>query len=101
MIPISSILQIANGIGKLFFRSFRVPSGRVQILVAKNLSQPNQIVSIVLQIFVSHRVSAKMGMNFYADDRSVLVAQCSNTTVAQRSSFTDENLLTFNRRSGF
>jgi hypothetical protein len=99
MVSISSIRQIVNGISKLVVTSLRVSCGRVQILVAKNLSQPNQIVPIVFQIFVSHRVPKQMRVNLHADDRSELVTQSSNTTVAQRPPFPDEDSRAFNRRA--
>jgi hypothetical protein len=42
-----------------------------------------------------------MGMNLHADDRSVLIAQSTNATIAQCPTFTNEDHLAFNGRTGF
>ena len=56
----ASILQPLARLPKLLFGSLRVPRGRIQILMAENLCQRNQVVVVVLQEFVGHRVPQQM-----------------------------------------
>ena len=70
----SSVSQIVHSVSQLILSSFRVSGRRVQILVAQKLSQSNQIVLVVFQKFVSHRVPKQMRMNLHADDGTVFVA---------------------------
>lgn len=68
--------------------------------MTKNLGKADQIILIVIQEFVGHRMAEQVGMNLQANDCRILVAQSSNTTVAQRSTFTDEDVLAFGWRTG-
>src|ERR1700685_2140995 len=89
----SSVIQPVGGIGQLLAGAFRVPGGRVQVFVAEDLRQRHQVVVVVGQELVSHRVPQQMGVQLDADEGRILVANGSAATLRQRPPLTDEPVL--------
>jgi hypothetical protein len=52
-----SVGQAVGGRGQLFDGLFRVTSGGIQALMPQELSQPHEIVAVVHEVLMSHRVS--------------------------------------------
>ena len=52
-----SIIHPLRGLTQLFLCVFGVPDSRIQVLVAKDLGQPDKIAWIVFQVFVRHGVA--------------------------------------------
>jgi hypothetical protein len=66
----------------------------------QHVRQPDQIVAVVGQELLRHRVAEQVRVQLYADDRTVLIAKRSHATVGQRPSFPDEDLTALDRRAG-
>lgn len=62
-------------------------------------SQADWIVRIVEHVFVSHRVTERVGVEPHADDRGILVAEFSHSVLFQRPATSDEDPLTRNGRA--
>jgi hypothetical protein len=60
--------------------------------MAQDLSQRNQIIIVVGQKLVGHRVAEKVRVQLNARYRTVLVAKSPHTTISQRPPFTNEHL---------
>ena len=58
----------------------------------EDLSQTDQVVPVVSQELMRHRVPKQVRMQLHAGDRRILVAQCPDTTLGQRPTFPDEHL---------
>ena len=54
---------------KLILSSLRVSGSRVQILVAEDLGQTHQIILVVCQELMGHRVTQQMRMDLESADR--------------------------------
>jgi hypothetical protein len=62
-----SIIQSLSSLSQLPVTPFRVPCRRIQILVTENLRQPHQIVPVIGEKLVCHRVPEKVGVELHAD----------------------------------
>ena len=87
-----SVAQPIRRFTKLILSPLRVPGGRVQILVAEDLGQTHKIILIVSQELVGHRVPQQMRVNLEAANRTVFVAQISDTPICQLSPLTNEDI---------
>jgi len=58
--------------------------------MAEDLGQADQIVLVVGQELLCHRVAEQVRVQLHADDRRILVAKGSEATVSQQSSLPDE-----------
>jgi hypothetical protein len=96
-----SITQPVRRFPKLVLRSFCVSGRRVQIFVAEDLSQAHEIVLVVGQELVSHRVTQQMGMKLEAADCTVFVAEIPHAPVGQIPTLTDEDIGRGNRGPSF
>lgn len=60
--------------------------------MAEDLSQRNQIILIVGQELVGHRVPQQMRMQLEAANRTVFVAEISDAPIRQRPTLTNEDI---------
>lgn len=60
--------------------------------MAEDLGQRHEIIGIVGQELVSHRVPQQMWMQFEATDCTVFVAEISDAPVGQFATLTDEDI---------
>jgi hypothetical protein len=74
---------------------------RVQVLVAQDLSQSYQIVVVVCQVLMGHRVSQQVREQVEAEDGTVLVTDCPDSTIRKRPPFSDEHPLALHRGTNF
>lgn len=61
----------------------------------EDLRQPHEIVAVVSQELVGHRVAQQVRVELHPDQGAVLVAHGSDPPLRQRSPFTDEDPLAF------
>ena len=87
-----SVVQILRGIAELLLRSLRVPRRRVQVFVPEDLSQTHEIILIIGQELVGHRVPQEMRMNLVPADRRVFVAEVLHATISERATLADKYL---------
>ena len=57
----------------------------------ENLGQRHEIIPVVGQKPVGHRVPQQVRMNLEAANGRVFVAQCPDATIRQRTTLTDED----------
>ena len=67
--------------------------------MARELSQPNQVVAVVLQELVRHRVPEKLRVQVDADESRILLAQRPDASFAQWPTFPDEHPAGLHRRA--
>jgi hypothetical protein len=73
---------------ELPFRPLHVPLRRVEILVAEDLRQRHEIVSVVGKKSMRHRVPQDVRVQVEATDRRVFVTKRPNPSISQRSPLT-------------
>jgi len=93
-----SVVQPIRRFAKLILCLFRVATRRVQVLVAEDLGQAHEVVLVVRQELMSHRVPQQVRMELEAADRTVFVAQVPHASIRQWSTFTDEDINRGDRR---
>ena len=69
--------------------------------MAEDLGQAHQIVGVVGQELMSHRVPQQVRMDLETADRTVLVAQISDATIRECSTLTNEDIGRGNRGPSF
>ena len=69
MLRTNSIVEVVRRITELLLRSLRVSGRRVEVFMAENLSQTHQVILVVGQKLVRHRVPQEMRMNLEAAER--------------------------------
>src|ERR1019366_8650923 len=94
-----SIVQSLGCVGQLLLGSLRVPGRRIEAFVSENLRQAHEIIAVVFEELMSHRMSQYMGMHLDPGECAVLVAQCSHASVGHRPSLTDEHPWAFDGRA--
>ena len=87
-----SITQPVRCFPKLVLRSLCVSGGSVEILVTEDLGQAHQIILVVCQELMGHRVPQQMRMQLEPADCTVLVAKISDAPVGQFATLTDEDI---------
>ena len=70
---------------------FAIAAGPVQGFVSQLLRQTHQVVAVVVQEMVRHRVPDQMGMELPTDQGGILLAQCPDASFGQCVSFIDED----------
>ena len=88
--PRSSIIHLLARLGQLALGPLRVAGRRVQVLMAEDLGEADQIVAVVVKELMSHRVPEQMRMQLHADEGRILVAQCPDASLGQGPPFADE-----------
>ncbi len=95
-----SVDQPLRSLAQLFARPLRVAGRRVQILMAEDLGQADQIVAIVGKVLMRHRMPQQVRVHGNTADGAVLIDDGPNATIPKRPPFPDEELAGFDRRPG-
>ena len=90
--------QVLDAFLKFRVTLFRIDGGGVQVLVAKDLSKPRQIVVALIEIAAGKSVPQRVGRVSEATDRLILLADRPEAILGQRSTLTDEYTICWDRR---
>jgi hypothetical protein len=96
---VRSIVHPFACVGQLLLGSLRIPRCGVEAFVAKNLRQAHEIIAVVCEELVRHRMPEQVGIQLDPGQGAVLVAQCSHASVGHRPSLADEHPWTFDGRA--
>lgn len=94
-----SVVQLLRSLCQLLGRSFCISGGRIERLVTEDLSQPDQIVSRVIEVLVRHCVPQQMRVHLHADDRRVFGKQATHAFLGQRTTLTNKDRTARHRRA--
>lgn len=86
-----SVGQAFRSDGQLLLRLLAVAAGRVQALMAEQLRQTNQVVAVVGEVLMRHRMPEQVRMQVDADESRILLAQCPDASFAQWPTLPDED----------
>ena len=77
---------------QLTLRPLHVPLRCVEVFVPEDLSQRYEVIAVVAQELVGHRVSEQVRVDLEPANRRVFVTQVSNASIAQCPSFANKDV---------
>lgn len=93
--------HVFGSLAKLLCRPRDVPLGGIQVLMAHQRSEANEVVLIRRQEFPAEAVAQQMGMDSHTDNRAVFREEISNALSGQRTTLADEKVRMSRRASAF